>query len=127
MLTHNHFEFNDHYFRQVNGMAMGTMCAPTLATLSIGFLEWTRLFPALESHSINLKNYFVNNYFRFQDDGWIYLPDDLCSPEILLQIMNSMDISGKIKFEMTNNRNSSNFLCLNIVRNHGEFDVDIFY
>ena len=38
-----------------------------------------------------------------------------------------MDISGKIKFEMTNNRNSSNFLCLNIVRNHGEFDVDIFY
>ena len=37
ILKNNTFQFNDKYYRQVKGTAMGTKCAPTYATLVLGY------------------------------------------------------------------------------------------
>ena len=39
VLENNHFAFDNEYFLQIKGTAMGTKVAPTYATLVIGFLE----------------------------------------------------------------------------------------
>ena len=39
ILENNTFQFNDKYYFQISGTAMGTKMAPTYATLTMGFLE----------------------------------------------------------------------------------------
>ena len=39
ILKHNHFEFNGQTYRQKQGVAMGTKCAPTFANLFMASLE----------------------------------------------------------------------------------------
>ena len=43
VLSQNIFEFNDKFYRQVVGTAMGTAVAPTYANLFMGWLEETKL------------------------------------------------------------------------------------
>ena len=52
-LGDNHFSFNDHFYNQVSGVAMGTRCAPHFANLFMASLEeralnsWTGTQPKL--------------------------------------------------------------------------------
>ena len=52
-LGDNHFNFNDHFYNQVSGVAMGTRCAPHFANLFMASLEeralnsWTGTQPKL--------------------------------------------------------------------------------
>ena len=39
ILKNNNFYFNGKYYNQVKGTAIGTKCAPTFATLVLGYLE----------------------------------------------------------------------------------------
>ena len=39
VLTLNCFSFTDHYFKQINGMAMGTKMGPSYANLLVGYIE----------------------------------------------------------------------------------------
>ena len=38
-LNNNHFVFNEEFFHQIDGTAMGTIVAPTYAALVMGYLE----------------------------------------------------------------------------------------
>ena len=40
-LIPEHSKFNDEFFVQINGTAMGTIFAPTYATLRVGYFELT--------------------------------------------------------------------------------------
>ena len=66
VLYNNIFSFEDRYFKQIKGIAMGTICGPALANLYLSNLEKHWL--------IILKPLF---YVRFIDDIFVILSHDL--------------------------------------------------
>ena len=71
VLEYNTFTFDTDYYIQVRGTAMGTKVAPTYATLVMGFIE-TRLYEQIEEkYGINIKNHFINKWWRYLDDCFL--------------------------------------------------------
>ena len=58
ILENNNFFFNGKYFNHVKGTAMGTKCAPTYATLVVGFLEEKMYDVIEENFSREFREYF---------------------------------------------------------------------
>ena len=68
VLTLNTFEFNDQFYRQVKGVAMGTKMGPSFANLFLGFVEKNFL-----EHYMGPK---PSLYIRYIDDiFWIIYHD----------------------------------------------------
>ena len=72
--------FDNEYFLQLQGSAMGTLFAPTYANLSMGYHE-IKLYDLMElNYSVDIRQYFVENWKRFLDDCSILLKTDLIKP-----------------------------------------------
>ena len=65
ILENNYFCFNDTYFLQTNGTAMGTKFAPIYATLVLGYLEETLYRKVEDVFDLNFKTYIEENFKRF--------------------------------------------------------------
>ena len=73
VLKHNVFEFDEKFYLQIQGTAMGTKMAPAYANLFMG---------RLETQLINLAPEFIHIWERFIDDIfiiWTRTTDDLIS------------------------------------------------
>jgi hypothetical protein len=98
----NYFQYNQHVYRQTNGIAMGTNAAPELANYYLMKL----LDPTLEN------NRHVVLYQRYLDDLLVFWNSDLPSLMLFIQELNSL-IPG-IEFEHTISNTSADYLDLNI-------------
>ena len=97
ILINNNFKFNDEFFLQLTGTAMGTDMAPTYATLTMGYHE-------LEFYEICQINW--GRAFRKYIE--ILLEEDKVHPNALLEVLNS--ISPNIQFTMTCSKKMVPFL-----------------
>ena len=71
ILENNIFCFNDTYFKQEKGTAMGTKFAPVDATLTIGYLE-EKLFNRIENdYDADFQHFFKAYWKQFLDDCFI--------------------------------------------------------
>ena len=70
ILENNNFVFDDMYYNQIRGTAMGTKFAPTYATLVLAYLE-EKLYTQLESVNKDLSEYVKHNRKRFLGDCFI--------------------------------------------------------
>ena len=74
VLENNTFFFNNKFYLQVNGTAMGTKMAPTYANLVLAYLE-EKLYDKLHNeHSFAFKTFIENNFLRYLDDCFIVWP-----------------------------------------------------
>ena len=74
VLTCNNFEFNNSHFQQIQGVAMGTKVAPTIANLVMADFEETHVYTYRTQPMV---------WFRFIDDNfmiWTQGPLELHSP-----------------------------------------------
>ena len=76
ILKNNYFQFDDSFYHQLFGTAMGTIVAPSYACLVIGFLEQVKLFPVILPQYFTLTQCNTIKKFlkRYMDDGFIPLP-----------------------------------------------------
>lgn len=125
LMSNNFFQFNGKLFRQKKGGAMGSECIPTLCRLSMGYLEYNKLFPSLEQKNPELVDYIKNYYIRYMDDGFLYLVNGIIDPHILLELFNNMHPS--IKFDMNIQSSSISFLSLKLIRLNKKLSIDVFY
>lgn len=126
IFRNNTFFFNGCYFKQAQGMAMGTKMACVVADLSVGFLEETNLYPNLKQDFSEEYSIFVQNFLkRFRDDLFNFHHNKYGSPTQLLHYLNNMD--PNLKFTMELNENSCNYLSMNISKIEGRLMLDIFY
>lgn len=126
LMNNNYFEFDNMFFKQLSGMAMGTHAAPTLGRISMGFLFETCLFPKLEKEiSVEYADYFKEYFKIYIDDGFLYQILKYCHPSQILQFLNSLYPS--IKFEMNFSKNNINFLSLHFKKIDNIFSMDIHY
>ena len=105
------FKFGDFYFKQLNGIAMGSPLAPALAEVFLTKIE----------------NEYINNpsnplgilfYYRFVDDIFVILPENEDENEFLKKF-NSFHKSLKFTMEHEQN-NKLSFLDVQISKNNGK-------
>ena len=105
ILTLNNFQFNDENYIQINGVSMGTKCAPTYATPFMGQFEETYILPRIRE--------LILLYVRFIDDIFFLWND---TEEKLKQFFNEINsIHPTIKFDFNYSRNSINFLDTTVI------------
>ena len=119
-------EFNDKFYVQRGrGLATGTKCAPTVADLTMGYLEIKIRSVLNEKLGPQTANHFYEYLKRFLDDGILWWPLALCEPQELLLILNT--VHPHIKFEMSVNAQEAIFLSLKIKKVGNEVEIDINY
>ena len=61
ILENNNLNFDNEYFNQIKGMAIGTIFTPTFATLIIGFIELTFYNLCRDKYGEDLGNFIFEN------------------------------------------------------------------
>ena len=98
ILENNNCFFNNKYYNQIKGMAMGTIFAPTYATLTMGYLE-IKFYQICElKWGKDTRDFIYKNLSRFLDDCETLLDTTKVKPEELLETVNS--IHQHIQFTM---------------------------
>ena len=77
---------------------MGTIFSPTYATLSMGFHEIELNAIIRNKFTLQVSNYFGQNWKRLSDDCFIFLRLSLIKPNELLDALNN--INPAIQFTM---------------------------
>ena len=91
ILKSNTCVFDNEYFLQLQGTAMGTVFAPTYANLRMSYLE-IKLYDLIEfNYNLDIRQYLVENWKKLIDDCEILLKADLIKPDDLLTILNSVN------------------------------------
>lgn len=107
--NNNYMTYDDQVYKQVNGIAMGTNCAPELAN----FYLLKLLDPIL------LKHQNVKMYRRYLDDILLLWYGDKTGLEPLLK---ELQQATKLGFKMKASKKSVDFLDLKIFFNHGSLE-----
>ena len=82
ILINNNFLFDDVFYQQLIGRAMGSIFAPTYTGLTIGYLE-LKLYVIVElRRERDLMVYFMEQWHRFLDDCHILLGENKMKPSM---------------------------------------------
>ena len=124
ILTNNNFLFDDVFFHQLMGTAMGSIFAPTYAGLTVGYLELKAYSMVDLRWGRSLMIYVMEQWIRFLDDCHILLEEDKIKPEDLLEILNS--INANIQFTMEVSKDELPFLDM-LVKNGERIWMDLYH
>ena len=102
ILYNNYFSFEDSYFLQISGTAMGTKMAPTYASLVMGFLEVKMYTRIKEVYSSDGYLHLTNSWLRYIDDCWLIWNADYGDIQIFFDIISNLDRSIKFTIEQSN-------------------------
>lgn len=91
-LSNSYFKFENTFYKQVNGIPMGSGISPVVADL---------VMLDLEEKMSGLTGFkYLEWYRRFRDDGFIIWKGSRGEMEEFVEDLNDLDESGKIKFTM---------------------------
>ena len=124
ILSSNSMTFDEMLYLQIHGTAMGTMFAPTYATLSMGFHEIELDAIIRNKFTLPVSNYFEESCRRFLDDCFIFLRLSLIKPNKLLDVLSN--IHSAIKFTMETNDTQLPFLDVMINKEGKKVLMDIY-
>ena len=127
VLKNNHFVFNEEFFHQIAGTAMGTIVAPTYATLVMGYLKIQFYEKCKNELGVNNGKYIEENWQRFLDNCYIALDTTNINPLKLFDILKN--IHDNIKFTMEQHNLYLPFLDIMINKHPETYNtwMDIFY
>ena len=87
ILKNDHFFFNEEFFHQIAGTAMGTTFAPTCATLVMKYLELQFYEKCKNAFDVNNGKYIEENWHRLLDNYYIALDTSNINPLKLFDIL----------------------------------------
>ncbi|XP_062610424.1 uncharacterized protein LOC134272191 [Saccostrea cucullata] len=124
VLENNHFHFNNEFYIQIKGTAMGTKVAPSYATLVMGYLEDQLYGKIPELFDVDFANYIKNNWKRYLDDCFIFWTR---SEEDLTQFHSLLNnLHDSIQFTIEKSRKELPFLDLLIIKNGSCITTDLY-
>ena len=125
ILENNFFCFNNTFYRQEKGTAMGTKFAPVNATLTIGYLE-EKLYTVTETdYGAEFQKYIKTYWKRFLDDCFIPWTKSEEELKTLHSILNNLH--DDIKFTLEYDQKEQPFLDVMVRNKAGKIETDIFY
>ena len=125
ILQSNNMKFNNEYYNQIIGTAIGTIFAPTYANLLMGYFEIELYSVCTFKYGELLAEYIKENWKGFFDDCYTVLRRSQISPEELLLTINSMNPS--IQFTMEYSKDQIPFLDILIKRNENGIWMDLYH
>ena len=125
ILENNTFNFNSQNYIQILGTAMGSIFAPSYATLTLGFLE-IKLHQKIESiYGNQIKAEFIELWKRYLDDCFIFWKQSWGDIKDLHEILQTLH--PQIKFTLDSSQEKIPFLDILISINHnGTITTDIY-
>ena len=114
----NYFKFNNKYFAQTDGLAMGAPTSPTLSQVYLQYMENIHLYKILNKNNII-------GYFRYVDDILIIYNQDLTDIDQVLDEFNYTLPTLKLTMEYECN-NAINFLDISIHKGTDKFNFNIY-
>ena len=72
ILENNNFRFNDRFYNQIKGTAMGTKVAPTYANLVMGYLERNLFHQIKITYDEHFVSIFKTFWKRYLDDCFLF-------------------------------------------------------
>ena len=124
ILENNNFLFDDQFYNQIRGTAMGAKFAPTYATLVLGYLE-EKLIKRLEPTDKQFSLYVREQWKRYLDDCFILWTRSVEELHHFHNILNSLH--SDIKFTIELNENKLPFLDILIIKYNTQLSTDIYY
>ncbi len=122
ILENNVMKFDEKYYKQCQGTAMGTKCAPTYATLVMGYLE-IGLYEKIETeYGAEIRNYFESHYKRFLDDCFILWP--FGEPQKLIDIIDNLNPG--ITFTSEHSNKNCPFLDVMVIKEGRSIKTDLY-
>ena len=118
-------KLNNEFYNQIKSTAMGTIFAPTYATLSMGYFEIKLYSVCTFKYGELLAEHVKENWNRFLDDCYTVLRSSQISPEELLLTLNS--INPSIQFTMEYSKDQIPFLDILIKRNKNSIWMDLYH
>ncbi len=125
ILKNNVFFFNDQYYEQINGTAMGTKVAPSYANLTMAFLEENMYEKCLDKYDEPVANYIKDQWKRYLDDCYILWKSsggDLQQFHDLLQ-----GLHPKIRFTRESSEEQLPFLDILMKAKSNEITTSVYY
>ena len=125
VLENNTFCFNNDFYKQIKGTAMGTKFAPIYSTLSIGYLEVKLYEKVTQVFGDEFGLYFISNWKRFLDDCFVPWTKSVGDLQTLHDILNNLhrDINFTLQFSKT----EQSFLDVLVKNLDGKIETDIYY
>ena len=123
ILEHNYFLFDDEFYQQIHGFAMGTKAAVNCANLSVGYLEvkWFERLPRF--YPQDFVQHIIECYFRFLDDvSYEWLEEFDVKP--FQDSCNEMD--QNLVFIFAELSKEQNYLDINVKVEGHELKLDIY-
>jgi hypothetical protein len=99
ILKNNYFSFEDDFYLQISGTAMGTKMAPTYACLVMGYLETKMYSKIKEVYPNDVYEHILNSWLRYIDDGWLIWNHSFGSIDGFVNILNNLHHSIKFTIE----------------------------
>ncbi|XP_063955552.1 uncharacterized protein LOC135154173 [Lytechinus pictus] len=115
ILKHNYFEFNEKYYLQCKGTAMGTKMAPAYANLYMAVLEEDFLSKCSLKPSLYIR--YIDDIFLI----WPHTEDDLASFHNAFNAHNP-----NIQFTIENSREKIHFLDVNVSKNGDSLSTSVY-
>jgi translation initiation factor IF-1 len=103
----NCFGFNDEFYHQINGVAMGTSCAPAFANVALGFKE--QFVESIAKAADNVEDGLIL-YNRYIDDILIIFKGSRTALQSCLDNISSKLQPFKISWEVSSSREPRSFL-----------------
>jgi hypothetical protein len=118
VLKQNYFKFDNHMFKQIDGLAMGAPTSALFSEIYIQKIEHTKIASILRNNNIH-------SYSRYVDD--ILLVYDVTNTDIMTVLNQFNSISSNLQFTAEfETEQQLNFLDLSICRGQEQFEFDIF-
>ena len=117
-------KFNNEYYNQIIGIAIGTIFTPTYGILSMGYFEIKLYSVCIFKYGELLAEYINENWNGFFDDCYTVLRSSQISPEELLLTINS--INPSTQFTMEYNKDQI-YIYLLIKRNGNGVWMDLYH
>jgi hypothetical protein len=114
-MEQNYFQFNQQYYKQTEGLAMGAPTSAILAETYIQHMEHKHIYPILINHKIT-------GYFRYVDDILIIYNQNQTNIEETINEFNKLNNNIKFTIEKEHD-NSINFLDITIYRKNTKMEL----
>jgi hypothetical protein len=117
-LEHNYMQFNDQFYNQNEGLAMGAPTSAILAETFIQYLEHIKIVKILDK-------YQLIDYYRYVDNILIIYNKNTTNIENTLNEFNTIHPNTKFTMEKETH-NTLNYLDLTITNNHNKLTFGIY-
>ena len=125
ILENNTFHFNDQYYLQVLGVAMGTRMAPSYANLALAYLEEKLYTIVKEKYGSEFGTYVEQSFLRYLDDCFIIWPHSKWDVDLLATELNNLHPS--LKFTQECSPSEIPFLDILVYLKNNAVYTDLYY